>query len=194
MPRAVSSVAGRPRHHGPPVRSLPLYARAYQGRHRTTASGRWSPRHDASDQPSIKAGASPRECRAAQCNCQSAAGPSWPPPRDPLPMPSSTVAQPLHTSASPTEASRAAHSFAPAATPPEHGATRLTPVAAGVRPHRHTHRSKLRPKSSQGTPLVALRPRPAGPGRRLTGIWPDRRRPVLGDYIASPQFFSGSKP
>jgi hypothetical protein len=120
MPRAVSSVAGRPRHHGPPVRSLPLYPRAYQGRHRTTASGRWSPRHDASDQPSIKAGASPRECRAAQCNCQSAAGPSWPPPRDPLPMPSSTVAQPLHTSASPTEASRAAHSFAPAATPPEH--------------------------------------------------------------------------
>jgi hypothetical protein len=123
MPRAASSLAGRPRHHGPPVHSLPRYASAYQGRRRTTARGRRSPRHEASDHPSIKAGASPRECCAAQCNCQSAAGPPWPPPRDPLLVPSSTAAQPLHTSSSPIEAFRAAHSFAPTATTAGAGGT-----------------------------------------------------------------------
>jgi hypothetical protein len=54
---------------------------------------------------------------------------------------------------------------------------KLTPVAAAVRPLQRPHRSKLRPKSSQGTPLVALRPCPAGPGRRnLAGPPPDGAR------------------
>jgi hypothetical protein len=66
---------------------------------------------------------------------------------------------------------------------------RLALVAAAVQPRRRPYHSKLRPKSSQGNPLVVLRPRPAGPGRRFAGIWPDHRRPVLGDCIAESQFF-----
>jgi hypothetical protein len=77
---------------------------------------------------------------------------------------------PLTCSLDHRRAPRAAHFFAPAATSPEQGAPRLTPVAAAVRPCQHHHRPKLLLESSLGTPLVALRPRPAGPGRRFARI------------------------
>jgi hypothetical protein len=67
----------------------------------------------------------------------------------------------------------------------------LASVAAAVQPRRRPHHSELRPKSSQETSLVLLRPRPTGPGRRFAGIWPDCRRPVAEDPIASSLFFPG---
>jgi hypothetical protein len=54
---------------------------------------------------------------------------------------------------------------------------------------RHHHRPELRLESSLRTPSGPLRPRPVGPGRRFTGIWPDRRRPAPGDPIARSRFF-----
>jgi hypothetical protein len=65
-------------------------------------------------------------------------------------------------------------------------------TAAGTGHRRHTPPPALPPpklqlKSSLETPQVALHPRPAGPGRRFAGIWPDCHRPVLEDHIARDQ-------
>jgi hypothetical protein len=96
---------------------------------------------------------------------------------------------PLTCSLDHRRAPRAAHSFAPAATSPEQGAPRPATAVAAGQPHRRHHRPKLLLESSLGTPLVALHPRPAGPGRLFAGIWPDRRRPVPEDYIAKSRVF-----
>jgi hypothetical protein len=171
MPRAASSLAGRPRHRGPPIRSLPRYTRAYQGRRRTTARGRRSPRHEASDHLSIKVGASPRECRAAQCNYHSAAGPPLPPLRDPLPVPSSTAAQPLHTSSSPTEAFRATHSFAPTAT---------TAGAGGTAANIGRRRSATPPAQPPLRTLTEIKPRDPSSRHPPAPGWSRRRFAKFG--------------
>jgi hypothetical protein len=44
-------------------------------------------------------------------------------------------------------------------------------------------------ESTPKDPRVDPRPRPAGPGRRFAGIWPDRHRTVLGNRIAKFQIF-----
>jgi hypothetical protein len=98
-----------------------------------------------------------------------------------------TPAPPL----APTEARRPP--IAAAVAPPRRnrGAPRQAPIAAAVQPRWHPHHFELWPKSSHQTPLVLLRLRSPGPGRRFTGIWPDRRRPVPGDNIARSVIFLG---
>jgi hypothetical protein len=60
------------------------------------------------------------------------------------------------------------------------------------------HRSSLRPvrarESSLGDPHSVPRPRPAGPGRRFTGILPECRRPVPKGPIARGDFFLRANP
>jgi hypothetical protein len=49
--------------------------------------------------------------------------------------------------------------------------------AAGVPSRRQPLSSPRQEESGQGDPQAASSPRPADPGRRLAGIWPEPRRP-----------------
>jgi hypothetical protein len=61
-------------------------------------------------------------------------------------------------------------------------------TAAGRRrpPRRPSPCPNQAQESTPRDPRVVPRPRPAGPSRLFAGIWPDRRRPVPRDPIASP--------
>jgi hypothetical protein len=76
-----------------------------------------------------------------------------------------------------------------AAASPERTLQRLAPPVAAEPPSRLRFRPVRAWKSSPRDPQAIPRPRPAGHGRRFARIWPDRRRPVPGDPIASPNFF-----
>jgi hypothetical protein len=82
-----------------------------------------------------------------------------------------------------------------AATLPAQWSRRPSPLAANAPPPRRpSPYPNPAPESIPRDPRVVHRPRPAGPGRRFAGIWPDRRRPAPRDPIASPQVSAGSKP
>jgi hypothetical protein len=119
----------------------------------------------------------------------STADPPWPPPLDTSVCLSPKPPHHPGASSSPYRSSPLTLSRRRGSNLPEQGVPQLATTVASARPCRRHHRPNLRSKSSLGTPLVALRPRPAGPGRRFAGIWQDRRRPVPEGYIARYQVF-----
>jgi hypothetical protein len=69
---------------------------------------------------------------------------------------------------------------------------RLPCLAASAAPRRPLPRPNQPPESAPWDPGTLLRPCPAGPGRRLAGIWSDRRCPDARDHFAKINFFPGS--
>jgi hypothetical protein len=65
-------------------------------------------------------------------------------------------------------------------------------LAAGAAPRRPSPYPIQPPESAPWDPGTLPRPCPAGPGRRLAGIWPDRRCPAARNHIAKRNFFPGS--
>jgi hypothetical protein len=119
----------------------------------------------------------------------STADPPWSPPLDTSLCLSPKPPHHPGASSSPHRSSLLTLSRRRGSNSPEQGVPQLATTVASARPYRRHHRPNLQSKSSLGTPLVTLRPRPAGPGRRFVGIWQDRRRPVPEGYIARSQVF-----
>jgi hypothetical protein len=65
-------------------------------------------------------------------------------------------------------------------------------LAAGAAPRRPSPYPIQPPESAPWDLGTLPRPCPAGPGRRLAGIWPDRRCLAAKDHIAKRNFFPGS--
>jgi hypothetical protein len=92
-------------------------------------------------------------------------------------------------SLAPTLARRRARLPHRAATSPAQWSQRPPPLATGAAT---SSALSLPNRAQESTPKdlrVDPRLRPTGPGRRFAEIWPDRRRPVLGDCIAKSQIF-----
>jgi hypothetical protein len=100
----------------------------------------------------------------------------------------STPTPSLTSTQAPTPARCSGHT----ASSPDSKPQRLAPPYAAVRARRLLPRPVRARESSPEDPQAVPHPRPAGHCRRFAGIWPDRRRPVPGDPIASSQFFTGT--
>jgi hypothetical protein len=104
----------------------------------------------------------------------------------------------------------AAHPTETPSTSPAHVIAHQTSLVPCIEPPSPVQQSRRPPPLGAGAPLAGPLPaptkhrnrtprtrrtfsrqRPAGPGHRLAGFWPDRRRPVPRDPIASPQIFPG---
>jgi hypothetical protein len=79
-----------------------------------------------------------------------------------------------------------------AGAPPGRGQPRPPSLAAGAAPRRPSPYPIQPPESAPWDLGTLPRPCPASLGRRLAGIWPDRRCPAARDYIARLRFFPGS--
>jgi hypothetical protein len=157
-----------------PVAGLPLCPSLLQG---------------AADVTYKEARASPRVRRARPVHPPIRHGPLWPPPPDTFRCPPPKPPHHPDTSSSPYRSSLLALSRRRGSTSPEASLRRRTPPGA-AEGHRRQHlRPDQIPKLGIGDPWTALRPRPAGPGRRFAGIWPDHCRPVPKGHIARNKTF-----
>jgi hypothetical protein len=92
-------------------------------------------------------------------------------------------------SLAPTQARRRARLPHRTATSPAQRSRRPPPLVASAPTSPALSLPNRAQESTPKDPRVDPRPRPAGPGRRFAGIWPDRQRLVLGDPIAKSQLF-----